>query len=120
VTTPAGYVQSLERDPALAVTPPRGITIGGLSGLVVDVRLRATWKKPCPWSNGAPAALALIGVPPASRGVAHNVTPLPMAMRLYLLAYKGGTLGVEVDAVNGPAKLAAYDRVVRSFTFHVD
>ena len=107
---------ALEQDRALQVSPVRAIAIGGLAGFRIDVCLRPGWTKPCPW--GEVTAIALTGVPPVSRNVSHNVTPSPMVMRLYLLAYKRGTLGVEVDAVNGSARLAQYDRVVRSFVFH--
>jgi len=40
-----------------------------------------------------------------------------MVMRLYLLGYRSGTLGIEVDALTDPAKLDAYTKVVQSFKF---
>jgi hypothetical protein len=112
-----GFVRSLRRNPALDVRNVHDVAIGGLSGVVADIRMRSTWKRPCPWSHDAPAVDVLVGVPPAPTGIAHNVTPQPMVMRLYLLRYKGGALGIEVDEVGGDAKLAAYDMVVQSFRF---
>jgi len=38
-------------------------------------------------------------------------------MRLYLLHYRRGTLGIEIDEVKGASKLAAYSNVVRTFRF---
>jgi hypothetical protein len=64
-----------------------------------------------------PAAQILTGRSPSPGGLAHGMLPQPMVMRLYLLAYKGGTLGIEVDEVKGSSKLATYSRVVRSFRF---
>jgi hypothetical protein len=44
-----------------------------------------------------------------------------MVMRLYLLGYRGGTVGIEVDALTDPSKLDAYSKVVKSFRFaHAD
>jgi hypothetical protein len=40
-----------------------------------------------------------------------------MVMRLYLLHYKRGTLGIEIDEVSGSSKLRAYSDVVKSFRF---
>jgi hypothetical protein len=117
VRSPKGFLGWLERNPGLDVTHTSRVSLGGLSGYVADLRMRTDWKRTCPWSHGAPAILAIIGVPPTSKELAHNVTPQPMVMRLYLLAYNGGTLGIEIDEVAGDEKLAAYDKVVRSFRF---
>ena len=38
-------------------------------------------------------------------------------MRLYLLHYKHGTLGIEIDDVRGDSRLATYSAVVKTFHF---
>ena len=40
-------------------------------------------------------------------------------MRLYLLHYKQGTLGIEIDDVRDDSRLAVYTKVVESFRFKV-
>jgi hypothetical protein len=120
IHTPAAFLAWLQRNPALTVSSRETVDVGGLRGYVVDLRMREDWKKTCPWSRGVPAAPVLTGLPPSPTGLAHGMLPQPMVMRLYLLAYHGGTLGIEVDALLGPAKLAAYSRVVDSFRFAGD
>jgi hypothetical protein len=117
VHTPGAFVHWLEHEPGLVVTKPVPVSIGGLSGFVVDIRMRKDWTRTCRWSQGVPAAQILTGRSPSPGGLAHGMLPQPMVMRLYLLAYKGGTLGIEVDEVKGSSKLATYSRVVRSFRF---
>jgi hypothetical protein len=46
-----------------------------------------------------------------------GINPQPFVIRLYLLDYRHATLGIEIDAVQGPAKLPAYDAVVKTFRF---
>ena len=117
ISTPAAYVQSLVRNPALKVSRPAAVTIGGLSGFVVDLRIRETWKKACPWSHGQPYVQTITDLAPKLSQLDHGVIPQPMVMRLYLLGYRGGTLGIEVDALQGSAKLDAYSAVVKTFRF---
>ena len=120
ISTPAAYVQSLVHNPALKVTRPAAVTIGGLSGFVVDLRIRKGWTKACPWSHGQPFVQTITDLAPHLSQLSHGVIPQPMVMRLYLLGYHGGTIGIEVDALQGSAKLAAYSAVVRSFRFAVN
>jgi hypothetical protein len=47
------------------------------------------------------------------------LTPGHAVMRLYLLRYKHGTLGIEIDDVRDDARLATYSKVVGSFRFGV-
>jgi hypothetical protein len=118
IRTPAAFAQWLAQEPGLQTTKPAPVTVGGLSGLVVDIRMRKDWKKTCKWSHGLPAAQVLWGLPPTPKELAHGMIPQPMVMRLYLLAYRGGTLGIEIDEVRGSSRLAAYSAVVNSFRFN--
>jgi hypothetical protein len=118
IRTPAAFVLWLQQhEPGLASFRPSRATVGGLSGDVVDLRMRAGWTKACPWSGGMPAVQVLTGVEPSPGGMAHGLLPQPMAMRLYLLAYHHGTLGIEIDEVRGSSKLDAYSKVVKTFRF---
>jgi tRNA A-37 threonylcarbamoyl transferase component Bud32 len=117
ISTPGAYVQSLVHNPALTVTAPTKVTVGGLSGFVVDLRIRKTWTKACPWSHGQPYVQTITDLAPSLRQLDHGVIPQPMVMRLYLLGYREGTIGIEVDALTDPSKLVAYSKVVRSFRF---
>jgi tRNA A-37 threonylcarbamoyl transferase component Bud32 len=117
ISTPAAYVRSLVHNPALSVTPPRSVNLGGLSGFVVDLRIRKTWTKACPFSHGQPFVQTITDLAPRLRELSHGLIPQPMVMRLYLLGYRGGTIGIEVDALTDPSSLDAYTKVVQSFRF---
>ena len=117
ISTPAPYVRSLVHNPALTVTRPMRVTIGGLSGFVLDLRMRKSWKKACPFSHGQPYVQTITDLAPRLHQLDHGVIAQPMVMRLYLLGYRGGTLAIEVDALHGSAKLADYSAVVKTFKF---
>ena len=117
IHTSEGFVRWLRHEPGIALTNLTPVTIGGLSGVVVDLRMRKDWKKTCPWSHGIPAQQALTGLPPSPSELNHSMLPPPMVMRLYLLHYQHGTLGIEVDEVSGDSKLDSYSAVVKTFRF---
>jgi tRNA A-37 threonylcarbamoyl transferase component Bud32 len=117
IHTPSAFARWLAHEPGLVTTKPAPVTVGGLSGVVIDIRMRKEWKKTCPWSQGVPAAQVLTGLDPSPGMLAHGMLPQPMVMRLYLLNYRHGTLDIEVDEVRGSSKLASYSRVVRTFRF---
>jgi hypothetical protein len=115
--TPEAFVSWLRRRPGVAMTEPVAVTVGGLSGVAVDLRIAKSWTGTCPWSNGLPAEQILTGLPPSPPDLNHGLLPQPMVMRLYLLHYHGGTLGIEIDEVSGSSRLRAYSDVVKSFRF---
>ena len=115
VQTPSAFVAMLRGDPRVRVTQQAAATIGGLHGYVLTMRDAGTTS--CPWSQGKPAAPVIAGLAPTPTGMAHEVPPPPGFMRLYLLGYKRGTLGIEVDEIKSGSKLDAYSAVVRSFRF---
>jgi len=104
IHTPGAFVRWLAHEPGLVTTKPVPVTVGGLSGVVVDIRMRKDWKQTCSWSQGVPAAQVLTGLDPSPTQLAHGMLPQPMVMRLYLLNYRHG-------------KLVSYSRLVRSFRF---
>jgi hypothetical protein len=119
VRSAAAYVRWLKANPGLNVTRLKRVTVGGLSGFVLDLRIRRGWKKTCKWSHGVPTVQLIHGVPPTIERMIVNTYPQPFLMRLYLLDYNHATLGIEIDAVQGIRKLEAYDAVVKTFRFAV-
>jgi hypothetical protein len=114
--TPEGIVRWLRHEPGIAPITPRPVTIGGLSGVVVDIRMRSDWTTTCPWSQGFPAQQVFTGLAPSPAKLNHAAYPGRAVMRLYLLQYKRGTLAIEIEDV-GDEKLAAYSAVVKTFRF---
>ena len=99
------------------MTGPKAVAVGGLSGYVVDLRIRKGWKETCPWSQHAPTVQVIHGVVPTDPGMIIAMYPRPYVMRLYLLDYKHATLGIEIEEIEGSAKLDAYSALVKTFHF---
>jgi hypothetical protein len=103
----AGYFASHRE---LDATAPKPVVVGGLRGVVLDLRL----------AKDAHSKLVclIVGVPPS--GLEHGVGP-GLAMRLYLLANHdpivGGTVAIEIDDVSGGGHLDKYSAVVKKFRF---
>jgi hypothetical protein len=119
VRSAAAFARWLVNNPALSVTGPKPVTVGGLSGFVVDLRVRPGWTKTCPWSHGFPAAQIIHGALPTDPGLIDTVLPGRFVMRLYLLDYNRATLGIEIDEIEGSAKLDTYSAFVKTFRFAV-
>ena len=117
IHTPDGFLRWFRQQPGFAPIAPKPVTISGLSGYVVDLRIDKDWKGTCPWSRGLPAQQVITGLPPSPDQMNHSMLPPPMVMRLYLLHYKHGTLGIEIDDVRGDSRLATYSAVVNTFHF---
>ena len=117
IHTPTAFAAWLRRQPGMDVTRPQRATLGGLSGYVLTIRVAKGWTKPCSWSHGQPAAdtSVLAGLPPSPNGLMQGVFG-PGIMRLWLLGYHGGTLGVAVNAIAN-STLDAYSRVAATFRF---
>jgi serine/threonine protein kinase len=117
IHTPAAFAAWLRRQPGMAVSVPQAVTLGGLRGFVVTIRVAPGWTKPCSWSHGQPAAdtTVLAGLPPSPNGLLQGVFG-PGIMRLWLLGFRGGTLGVAVNAITHRT-LDEYSRVVQTFRF---
>jgi hypothetical protein len=113
-TTPAGIAAWMSRQRGLVISHRHPVTVGGLRGVALDVRM-ARGAKGC-LSAGAtvPAAPLLVGIGPSSFD--HEVAP-GFAERHYLLAYRGGTLDIQVVDSSGGRHLAGYAAVVGTFHF---
>lgn len=112
--TPTAMMQHLQRRPDLVVAGLHRVRVGGLAGLVADLRQRPTWHRTCPYSAGRPLSSVLVGI--ADSGLDHNIIP-GQTMRLYLLAFHGTVIAVEVEDVRSAGHLAAYSRIVSTFRF---
>jgi hypothetical protein len=117
VRSAAAFARWLANDPALSVTGPKPVSVGGLSGFVVDLRVRPGWTETCPWSHGLPAAQIIHGVLPTNPDMIDTVLPGRFVMRLYLLDYRNATLGIEIHEIAGSSKLDAYSAFVKKFHF---
>jgi hypothetical protein len=117
VRSAAAYSRWLLHKPGLSVTGPKPVRIGGLSGIVADLRIRPGWTGTCPWSHGLPAAQIIRGILPTDPEMIHGVTPGRSVMRLYLLDYKHATLGIEIDEIGGSEHLDDYSAFVKTFRF---
>jgi hypothetical protein len=117
IHTPVGIVDWIRHEPGFAPIHPVAASIGGLSGLVVDLRMRKGFKATCPWSRGLPAQQVITGLAPSPDEMNHALPLGHAVMRLYLLHYKGGTLGIEIDDVRDDARMKSYIAVVETMRF---
>ena len=56
----------IARLPGLDATSPKAVTVGGLPGYLLDVRLAPTWTHTCPYSDGQPVVPLIVGSQPGS------------------------------------------------------
>jgi hypothetical protein len=56
-TSVAEVVASVARDPRLVTSSPQPVTIGGMTGQMVDLTVAPTWTGTCEWSAGTGAVL---------------------------------------------------------------
>lgn len=85
--------------PGLVVTKPEDVTIGGLSGVYLDISLDPTWDETCPFSEGQPVVPFIIGN--GTSQLVHVILP-GFEERLYLLEWNGGNVAIEVGPEGGP------------------
>jgi hypothetical protein len=102
--------------PGLVVSTPTMATVGGLTGLSMDVGLKADWKQSCPFANGLPSVPLF-----NSSGIDHWVVVGNERLRLFLLDLPGGgTVAVDLDAFDGDQiedLLSRSSGVLRSLQF---
>jgi hypothetical protein len=103
--SPADIANWFTTQGAIETTIPRQVSVGGLHGFVLDIKLAKRSKGVC----------LIIGLKPS--GLEHGVVP-GLTMRLYLLSRGAGTLAIELDDVQGDGHhLDAYSSVVGHFRF---
>jgi hypothetical protein len=103
------------RQPGLRSTPARPVTVGGLAGVVMDITEAPGAGILCPAIPGPRYVAVIMGLAPS--GLDHGLIP-GLRWRLYLLAYGGGSLAIEVDDVAGGGEhLAEYTALVKKLRF---
>jgi len=99
----------LETAPGLAVSEPTPVTIGGLDGMQLDLRLDPHWTQTCEWSGDMPV------VPLVFNGAAqggYNWAMLPeMSSRWYILDSRDGVVIVDIE--DGPGG-ASHDELMKT------
>jgi hypothetical protein len=96
----------------LTTTTPRPITVGGLKGLVLDVRLSANAKPECSSQPGVNLIHGL-GV---SYGYDQGIGP-GTAMRFYLFDRGKDVLAIEIDDVSGGGRLDEFAAILKTLQF---
>ncbi|WP_062202155.1 hypothetical protein [Demequina salsinemoris] len=115
--TPQQLASWMARRPWIEATEAVPVSIGGLSGVMLEVRAREDVDLPtCHEGLDEVTVGALImGQDPSS--LLHGVIP-HMTMRFYLLAYDGGTLAIEIsDIDSATATMDQLATVAESFVF---
>jgi hypothetical protein len=116
-TALSAWIRDLE---GLQVSAPRLVTVGGLPGVEMDIRIAAGWTFSCPFADGVPTVPLFMGADAGFRWVVAGTEQL----RLDLLdAPDGATVVIDIDAFDGalfPDLLAAAAPIVQSMTFKVD
>src|SRR5205823_11559784 len=54
IHTPEGFLRWIRGQPGFGPFSPRNVTVGGLSGFVVDLTMRKDFIATCPWSGRLP------------------------------------------------------------------
>jgi hypothetical protein len=114
LATLAGYQSWAKRQPGFRNPRFRPVSVGGLSGVVADLRLARGWTKTCIYSDGLPVQPLITGL-----GISyldHNLLP-GQVTRLYLLDYLQGALAIEVVDIKDAHHLAGYSRLVQELHF---
>jgi hypothetical protein len=114
LATVAGYRGWAKRQPGFRNPRFRPVKVGGLSGIVADLRLARGWTKTCIYSDGLPVQPLITGL-----GISfldHNVLP-GQVTRLYLLDYLQGALAIEVVDIKDAHHLPDYSQLVQKLRF---
>jgi hypothetical protein len=115
----AGWLSMHE---GLITTDPEPVSVGGLHGYMIDVRMDPDWTNDCPFSNGEPIVMTLVGTD-ISAGV-HWGTDKSSAQRYYLLDLgedgADGNIAITVEVCCGAQwdeRMAVVTPVIESFVF---
>jgi hypothetical protein len=115
-TSPKELAVWMRTLPGLVVSDPVPVTIGGLTGVSVDIGIADGWTASCPFANGVSTVPLFVGVQNDFRWVIAGSEQLRMA----LLDSPQGTVVVDVDAFDGgliDALLTEADPIVKSMVF---
>jgi hypothetical protein len=112
-----GLLTWIRARPGLAVSNPRLVVVGGLSGTEIDIHIADGWTASCPFANGIPTVPLFIGGSGSLRWVIAGSERL----RLDILDVPaGGMVVVDQDAFDGAdfdSFVNAAAPIVRSLRF---
>lgn len=106
----------LEAAPGLAVSDPTPVTVGGLSGVQLDLQLDPGWKKTCFYSDGKPT-VPLIFSGADIGGYNWAISGIKPWMRWYILDSDQGAIIVDIEDNPGGA---SREELIRTGTGIVD
>ena len=109
--TAAALAAEFAQRPGLTTTTPTPVSVGGLQGLVLDIRMADGWTQTCFYSGGNPAVPLIRGIGPSS-GLDNPICGPGCITRVYLLDGSGTTLAIELGDNSGGMHLDAYSAVV--------
>ena len=118
--TPTAMAAWFVEHEGLDATEPTAVTVGGLEGVVVDLRIAEGYTDGCPYEGyeGVPMVPMFIG---AGHAEVHHVALGENVTRLYLLEGQNGhVVAIEVSDVPGGAGLEELDSVVDEFVFSTE
>jgi hypothetical protein len=81
-TSPKELTDWIASLPGLKATTPKAVSLGGLPGFTLDIRLAPHWTHACPYSDGQPVVPLIVGSQPGS-GPDWNVGST--GMRIWVL-----------------------------------
>jgi hypothetical protein len=113
--TAAALAAEFVRRPGLTTTTPKPVSVGGLKGLILDIRLADGWTKTCFYLGGNPVVPLVRGVGDSS-GL-DNPIGSTMPTRVYLLDLPDSTLAIELTDISGGKHLDAYSAIVNQLHF---
>jgi hypothetical protein len=99
----------------LVTTTPKPVNVGGLNGLVLDIRLADGAPPEC--SDTVPGVALIHGLGPTDgydQGIGAG-----SAMRFYFFDYKGAVMAIEIDDVSGGQHLDDFASILKTLTFHL-
>ncbi len=111
---PKAIATALQQRPGLDTSTPHNVSVGGLHGLVMDIRLAPGTTAGCAVEGGLTIVPLFIGAGPAT--VEHAQVP-GLRTRLYVLANGKSNLILEASDVTADADTFAFEPVIRSFDF---
>ncbi len=84
--------------PGVVASDPKAASVGGLSGYVIDLGIKDTWKQSCSFANGSPTVPLFLNT---TSGF-HWIMAGSERLRLWVLDLpSGGSVIVDVDAFDG-------------------
>ena len=105
----------MARNPGLAITNRHDVEIGGLQGVVFDIKMAKGWTKACPYTHGVPLVPLIVGT--GISGLEHGDPATELDAPLPARQLPIGVLSIEVVNVQEGDHLDEYSSVVETMQF---